>query len=197
MADARDEAVWTHHAFQHERDETPHIVNEDNPHRLVVTDLEGVKKVMDLGCGSALWRHVFGDLEYFGVDQNVAMIEVAKQRFPEDTFVVCNGMDLAFEDGSFDLIFTASVLQHNRHPDKEVVAREIYRVLRPGGYYLCSENTLRLDNYQPQFGPNVQYEDALTDGYSFTPAGWECFMSKLGFKMEWYKHPSEYLFIKE
>lgn len=196
MADARDEAVWTHHAKQHEMDETPHVVTENNPHKLMVDGVEGVHKVMDLGCGSALWRHVFGDREYVGVDQNEEMIRVAKGRFPEDTFKVCNGMNLDFDDESFDMVFTASVLQHNCHPDKETVVKEIHRVLKPGGHYLCSENTFRIDNYESRF-KGKEYDDSLTDGYSFTPAGWESFMSEFGFKLEWYKLPSEYLYKKE
>jgi len=196
-ADARNEAVWTHHAYEHEQREVPHQVNEDNPHRLMVTSLTGVTKVMDLGCGSALWRHVFDGYDYHGVDQNEKMIEVARSRFPEDKFTVCNGRHLSFSDSSFDLVFTAAVLQHNTHPDKSIVAQEIYRVLRPGGYYLCSENTFREDNYRIQFGQSVPYSDDLADDYSFTPVGWEKFMSQFGFRKVWYKYPSEYLYIKE
>jgi ubiquinone/menaquinone biosynthesis C-methylase UbiE len=194
-ADARNEKVWTQHAYEHEQIEAPHVVNKGNPHRSIVTSLEGVNKVMDLGCGSALWRHVFDGYDYYGVDQNEKMIKVAKKRFPKDKFIVCNGMSLDFEDESFDLVFTAVVLQHNKHIDKEIVAREIHRVLRSGGYYFCSENTFREDNYHTTFG-RVGWSPDLDDGYSLTSWGWEQFMGKLGLILIKYTEPSEYLYTK-
>jgi SAM-dependent methyltransferase len=41
---------------------------------------------------------------------------------------------LTYADGSFDFVITEDIFEHVRHPEKGF--REIYRVLRPGGYHV-------------------------------------------------------------
>lgn len=198
MADARDEAVWTYHAKEHiplkEYD-----FHEGDKFRTIFRKAENVKRVLDIGCGSGLWAKLFleaGGVEYVGMDQNAAMLEVARRRYTNVEFVHSNGRKMPFEDGAFDMVFTAAVLQHNRHaPDKEELVTEINRILRPGGYYFGTENTLREDNYSIVFG-NVPYNVDMTDGYSFTPDGWEKFFKRFGFELVYFENPSEYLFRK-
>lgn len=196
MADARDEGVWTRHAAEHKDISKVHGVNDEFSLRKKLLELKRqhrVSKVLDLGCGSGLWRNLFEGFGYIGADQNEAMIRVAKKRLPDDKFFVSNGMDLVFDGGSFDVVFTAAVLQHNQNSDKVRVLAEIKRILRPGGFYICTENTFRKDNYELVFG-DVPYVDNLTDGYSYTPNGWKKFMSENGFEMVWFEEPSCYLF---
>ncbi len=50
------------------------------------------------------------------------------------TDVICVGEDLPFEDDQFDYVLCCAVLEHTRRPWD--VAREICRVLRPGGRVL-------------------------------------------------------------
>ena len=196
MADAKDEGCWTNHAKEHEIIKE-YAITEDAPLRKMVLSLEGVKTVVDLGCGSGLIRHLFDGYNYIGVDQNEAMIAVARKRFPNDTFHVCNGRKLeVLGDASVDLFFTSAVLQHNLHNEKTEVVKEIVRVLRPGGYYLATENTFREDNYGTVF-PRTLYADDLTDGYSFTPKGWENYMAPLGLRMIEYQKPSEYIYVRD
>jgi ubiquinone/menaquinone biosynthesis C-methylase UbiE len=200
MADARDEGCWTNHAKEHiplkEYD-----FKEGDKFRPIFRRAEGVKRVLDIGCGSGLWAKLFleaGDVEYVGLDQNAAMLEVARNRYPGVEFVHSNGRAMPFADGSFDLVFTAAVLQHNRHiPDKEELAEEIKRIIRPKGYYLCTENTFREDNYRIVFGSTSLFSDDLTDGYTFTTKGWEDFFNQYGFELIYFENPSEYLFRKK
>jgi len=197
MADAREVAVWTNHAVeQWEQDKAGRDFSDEDFWRRTLASLEGVEKVLDLGCGGALWRKLFRGYDYTGTDQNPNMIRYARKRFPEDKFVLANAMSLPFEDEEFDLVFTSAVLQHNRHEDKKKVVQQIVRVLRPGGYYLCTENTFRKDNYRSTFKDIPKWNPALDDGYSFTSDGWMIFMYNYGLEMVWYKAPSEYLFKK-
>jgi ubiquinone/menaquinone biosynthesis C-methylase UbiE len=93
-------------------------------------------------------------------------------------------------------VFTSAVLQHNRREDKDKIVKEICRVLKPGGFYFCTENTFRPDNYRQTFG-NVEYNPALDDGYSLTPEGWQVYMHRYGLTTVTYSPPSEYIFRKE
>lgn len=197
MADARDTKVWTNHAEQHKA-EVLHTVTDKIFLRQKV--LESVPNkdavVVDFGCGSGLWRNLFGGYNYIGVDQNANMITVAESRKLENaTFKQIEWNKLPFEDNSVDLIFTSAVIQHNTHADKVPVLKEFHRVLKPGGFYLCTENTFRQDNFRSSF-PKGQLMPNSTDGYSFTPLGWEEFMKQNKFEMLEYSHPSEYLYRK-
>lgn len=199
MADARDELVWTIHSEQHKA-ETLHKVTEDIFLRKKLCEiLDPTMKnvIVDFGCGSGLWRNLFKDYVYIGVDQNAGMIDVAKSRNLQDaTFQQIEWNKLPFLDEKVDLIFTSAVIQHNRHHDKIPVLKEFHRVLRPGGYYLCTENTFRSDNYNISFKDHKSLTDQMTDGYSFTPNGWKDFMTSYGFEQVEYSYPSEYLYRK-
>lgn len=201
MADARDAAVWSNHSKeQWETNREAHNPDENGTIRKWLKSLtEEVTKVLDFGCGGGLWRAHFPEFDYNGSDQNEDMIAHAHKRFPDETekFTVQQWDKLSFEDNSFDLVFSSAVLQHNKHPDKERAVKEIARILRPGGYYLMTENTFREDNMRHTF-PNVnEWHEDLDDGYSFTNIGWEKFMNKFGFKLVEFKAPSEYLYVKE
>ena len=73
------------------------------------------------------------------------------------TDVVCIGEDLPFEDAQFDFVLCAATLEHTRRPWD--VAREICRVLKPGG-------TVRIDYpfLQPVHGYPSHYFNATPEG---------------------------------
>lgn len=198
MADARDERVWTIHSQEHLR-EVPHRVTDDIfLRRKLLECLPNTRGsvVVDFGCGSGLWRNLFKDFSYIGLDQNAGMIDVARSRKLEDaTFTQIQWNKLPFSDGTVDLIFTSAVIQHNKHQDKIPVLREFHRALKPGGFYLCTENTFRPDNYQITFR-GQPFSEHLDDGYSFTATGWEKFMRAQGFEQVEFSSPSEYLYRK-
>lgn len=88
------------------------------------------------------------------VSSNMVNIDV----FPAiSTDVVCVGEDLPFEDDQFDFVLCAAVLEHTRRPWD--VAREMCRVLKPGG-------TLRVDYpfISPVHGFPSHYFNATPEG---------------------------------
>jgi SAM-dependent methyltransferase len=87
--------------------------------------------------------------EYF---PNVVNLEVVAY---ETTDVLCVGERLPFADGTFDAVLSLNVLEHLRDPF--VAAREIVRVMRPGGELYCVWPFL-----QPYHGyPNHYYNATL------------------------------------
>jgi SAM-dependent methyltransferase len=94
-------------------------------------------RALDFGCGvgrlSSALRSYFG--EVFGVDISEEMVELATSFTPSCTFQVNQTDDLgAFQDDSFDFIYSNIVLQHQ--PTKEVARgyiREFIRILKPTG----------------------------------------------------------------
>ncbi|HUR04835.1 MAG TPA: class I SAM-dependent methyltransferase [Nonomuraea sp.] len=102
-------------------------------------------RVLDLGCGGG--RHAFevlrrgADVVAFDMDQSeldsVAAMFVAMDKAgevpPEASGETVQGtaLEMPFEDGSFDRVIAAEVLEHI--PDDMAAMREIFRVLKPGG----------------------------------------------------------------
>jgi ubiquinone/menaquinone biosynthesis C-methylase UbiE len=203
MADGRDIECWDNHAddcraqgrVPFDIPTKPGDTSRTRPWlRRKIEGLEDVQTCLDVGCGPGYWVNLFTGFNYTGFDQSTKMLELAREVVPGKEFILGNARDLVgtFGDRKFDLIFTSAVLQHSRHyPDKEEIVKGMYQILRPGGYYLCTENTFRADNCPASIG-NPDY----TENYSFTPEGWERWIALYGFKLLEYSEPSEYLYIK-
>lgn len=96
-------------------------------------------RALDFGCGvgrlsQALAQHFE---QVVGVDISATMIEAAQRydRFPDSVRYLVNttGDLAAFEDDSFDFIFTTKTLQHIPPQHALNYVREFMRVLRPAG----------------------------------------------------------------
>lgn len=181
MADARDVACWTNHAGEQlqqkaYRPSAGSVLGLGDPLLVTLHALEPWEYVLDFGCGTGLWRGIFKDSAvYVGADQNAAMVEGARERWPHDTFVQVEGTNdgkpMPFAAGSFDIVFTSAVLQHNIYVDQEKIVREFNRVLKVGGRYVGLENT---------YGP---LNPGTPDNYTRTREGWRELFEDRGFEV--------------
>ena len=86
-------------------------------------------RMLDVACGTGmLTQHLPG--ERVGVDQSDAMLEHARQRVPTATFVTGDALDLPFEDGSFDRVFSSFFYCHLEEEDRLRFLVEARRVAR-------------------------------------------------------------------
>jgi len=99
-------------------------------------------RLLDIGCNWGRWSIAASRRGYraIGVDPGLGAIEAAYRvsralQAPAD-FVVSDGRNLPFPDGSFDVVFSYSVLQHFSKEDARDCIREAARVTRPGGVVL-------------------------------------------------------------
>ncbi len=94
-------------------------------------------KVLEIGCGLGTDGAQFADAgaDYTGVDLTEAAVDLARKRFElfdlPGKLQTADAENLAFEDESFDLVYSHGVLHHTPEIGKAV--REIHRILRPGG----------------------------------------------------------------
>lgn len=112
----------------------------------------GEKRIVDLGCGTgnAIERLLasFPRAEIVGIDPSEGMRELCSGRFDDNPRVrVLEGSALALplEDNWCDCVFTNLAL-HHVHPDaREECAREIARVLKPGGNLIYADKFCDVD----------------------------------------------------
>lgn len=76
------------------------------------TDLDRVRKVLDVGCGPGTNTGLFAAADYLGIDINASYIESARRRYKR-TFVVADVTTYRVSDQErFDLILINSLLHH-------------------------------------------------------------------------------------
>ncbi|MCI5053075.1 MAG: methyltransferase domain-containing protein [Simkaniaceae bacterium] len=122
-------------------------------HLLEKVDLNGLT-ALDIGCGLGGVCHYLNskyDMKLYGIDINPWMIQEAKKRTPQVNFI------LSEDDGAidlpsnhFDLIFSKGVLCHVE--DKELLFREVARLLKPGGQFIVND---WIATAHGKWGPNV------------------------------------------
>jgi SAM-dependent methyltransferase len=105
-------------------------------------DLADLRSVLEFGCGSArVLRHFrnIGYLSLAGSDANPKAIEWARRNLPGIDFRT-NALEppLPFAEESFDLVYALSVFTHIPLVWQRPWLEELRRVLRPGGYLLCT-----------------------------------------------------------
>ena len=117
-------------------------------------DAAAVHETLELGCGigvvSAFLSDTYG-MNVTGTDYDPAQIELAKQRCAEThrlRFQTADAANLTFEDGTFDLVVSQNVFHHI--PNWPEAAREVARVLRPGGILIWHDLSLR-PSFKPLF----------------------------------------------
>lgn len=93
---------------------------------------------LDLGCGTGHFLPLLANqiCHCDGLDLSSAMLEQAKQRFPQGQFFQGDAEALPLPDASYDLIFSNLALQWCS--DLSQAMSEAWRCLRPGGWLLFS-----------------------------------------------------------
>ncbi|WP_400077984.1 class I SAM-dependent methyltransferase [Winogradskyella sp. R77965] len=89
--------------------------------------------LLDIGCGKMPYKsHILENsmvTSYTGLDIETA-IEYDKRVKPDYTW---DGIKMPFENNSFDCAFGTEVLEHC--PEPEIILKEVYRILKPGGIF--------------------------------------------------------------
>ncbi|HSA06126.1 MAG TPA: class I SAM-dependent methyltransferase [Candidatus Gastranaerophilales bacterium] len=91
--------------------------------------------IIDVGSGASPYYNFFQDIdkEYIAVDLQTALPKNEKRKIKQ---IVGSIECLPFSDNSADIILCAAVLEHVEDPFKAF--KEIYRVLKPGGFFIGS-----------------------------------------------------------
>lgn len=99
--------------------------------------------VLEVGAGVGRWAASFdpSTTRFFGVDVSAGMVAAARANFPQARFDrIEDDLSLPYEDESFDLVFTVTVMHHNPTPARRKLVSEMWRVAKPGGRLLFLED---------------------------------------------------------
>jgi SAM-dependent methyltransferase len=90
------------------------------------------RQVLEFGCGLGVYMQAMRrcGAHVFGFDVEVERLQAARRAGVDETAAAV-GERLPYADASFDVVFSNDVLEHVT--DDAACAREIMRVLRPGG----------------------------------------------------------------
>ncbi|MGG7564906.1 class I SAM-dependent methyltransferase [Rhodovulum sp. DZ06] len=128
-------------------------------------------RALDFGCGGGsgydVLRARLPGLRYSGVDIESSP-EVDARTRDDAEFRSFDGVNLPWEDGAFDLVYSRQVFEHVRHPDAAV--QDIARVLKPGGVFLGS-----LSNLEPYHSFSI---------FNYTPYGVFRVLEDNGFRLD-------------
>lgn len=109
-------------------------------------------KVFEWGCGPGrLIRHIAKlledkKIELVGCDYNLKTIRWCQETLPGISFVHNELMPpLSFPDHHFDVIYNFSVFTHLSEAAQDAWIKELFRVLKPGGLFIC---TTHGENYR-------------------------------------------------
>lgn len=86
-------------------------------------------EVLDVGCGQSPYKFLLDGSRttYHGID----IVDAQKFDYSNPDITPFNGVDIPFEDNSFDAVVCTEVLEHVFHHARLV--SEMHRVLKPGG----------------------------------------------------------------
>ncbi len=137
--------------------------------------IQASDRVLDLGCGTGIVARLLRERRgvadgITGLDVQPGMLEVARSIAPDIDWREGTATALPFDAGAFDLVLSQQMLQFV--PDRAAAAREILRVLAPGGRVVAS--TWRPVSEQPllaaitevaerHFGPSRDPRHAFGD----------------------------------
>ena len=123
-------------------------------------------RILDLGCGiggsSRILAKYYG-FNVTGITISPAQVKRARELTPfgvNCNFQVMDALDLKFEDGSFDAVWSVEAGAHMN--DKTKFANEMLRVLRPGGYLALADwNSRDFRANPPSFFEKLVLEQLL------------------------------------
>lgn len=121
--------------------------------------------VLEIGCAGGLLLHQLKQLlpgiHTTGIDRDDNHINYARRKTSElgldCKFAVCDAVSLPFDDNTFDLTFSHTVIEH---VPPQLFLREQYRVLKPGGIITVMSTRHKLSLLPKNWHRTTQFDEA-------------------------------------
>lgn len=111
------------------------------------------KKLLYIGFGDGTNLKYFNDEGFTcaGTELVQKRLELSQRKLPKADLRLVNSNTLPFENNSFDIVIARQSLYYNDHSGYEESLKEILRVLKPGGQFLCSTISDKHSLYNKEF----------------------------------------------
>lgn len=131
--------------------------------------------MLELGCGTGHWSSYFikQGFKLVGIDISESMLGVAKLKNIDAEFIIGDASNIPFEDESFDIISSITMLEFVDNQDK--VIQEIHRVLRKGGWFVLGGL-----NANSIVGKNKDKDEVFKNATFFTIDDLKLLLKKFG-----------------
>ncbi len=103
-----------------------------------------VGHALEIGCGFgngvSLIKTHFAAKQITAIDYDPEMVKATRSRYEDASWLAvanADGSCLPFETAAFDMVFNFAVFHHI--PDWQRAVKEVYRVLKPDGYFLIED----------------------------------------------------------
>lgn len=153
-----------------------------------VVKTQNFASLLDVGCGNGRVAEIAQQckVEYTGLDVSEKLIQLAREKYPNESFVVGSMLNLPFLDEQFDIVIAIASLQHI--PSQKLrlqTLKELYRVTKPNGILFM----LNWNLYQPRWEKYFVQDSAYDPGDALIP--WKDSQGKIlaqryyhGFKLD-------------
>lgn len=125
--------------FDHpQRENVVQLNRADAELKTIVPFLRPETRFLELGCGDASVAFKVAEhcAEAFGLDVTDQLLRGAR---PDNFhFLKTSGSDIPLDAKAIDLAYSNQLIEHLHPDDANGQLREVWRVLRPGGRYLCA-----------------------------------------------------------
>ncbi len=149
-ADKNAEVIFMNYGY-HDKNEIIELDEEDEPnrysvqlyHRLTKNIDIADKDILEVGCGRggglSYINKIFKPKSALGIDLDKRAAKFANLYYTSSRlrFESGNAQELNLENESRDIIF--NVESSHRYPQMEKFIAEVYRILRPGGYFMITD----------------------------------------------------------
>lgn len=142
--------------------------------------------ILDAGCGNGRLSVLFEGkgVNYIGMDNNPELLSIAKNRYPNKTFVLGDMLKIPFEENSFDIIFCIAAYHHI--PTIALRKRgleEFSRALKKNGCFILTVWDCFYGKYRRHF-----YKNFLKKIFTFSFHEWRDVMIPWGQGPKRYYH---------
>jgi ubiquinone/menaquinone biosynthesis C-methylase UbiE len=92
--------------------------------------------LLEVGCGTGHWTEFFADqlFDVTAADSSENMLQIAERKNINAKFLKADAHRLPFDNKSFDAVSALTVMEFV--DDRNTVFKEIYRMLKPGGWFI-------------------------------------------------------------